>query len=200
MEAGELPRIVLEKSRGRYHSPVGRRLPGTSRADLVLLPQAAKRLHCDLGFLVGLWGGFSVCDTYFDLPQHRHDLLCFVPFDRHVAAQAFLGQATAPGKSSQGPGRGLLFLYCENGGLLTCGLLTCGRVPLFLALFDEENHSSLSGLGPEPRQIVFKSVPERDAVARAEIFLLQAILRKVRRLRRTTWLPQQVASILRPRF
>jgi hypothetical protein len=57
MEA-ELPRIVLEKSRGRYHSPVGRRLPGTSRADPLLLPQAAKRLHCDLGFLVGMWEDF----------------------------------------------------------------------------------------------------------------------------------------------
>src|SRR5713226_1447368 len=49
----------------------------------VLLPPAVERLHCDLRFLAGLWGGFSVRDAYFDLPQHRHDLLCFVPLDRH---------------------------------------------------------------------------------------------------------------------
>jgi len=35
-----------------------------------------------------LWGGFSVRDAYFDLPQHRHDLLWFVPLDRH--GQLFL--------------------------------------------------------------------------------------------------------------
>jgi hypothetical protein len=110
-------------------------------------------------------GGFSVCDTYFDLPQHRHDLLCFVPFDRHVAAQAFQAKPRRRASRRRALVGGCYFLYCENGGLLTCG-----KVPLFLALFDEENHSSLSGHGPEPRQIVFNSVPERDAVARAEIF------------------------------
>ena len=54
----------------------------------VLLSPAVERLHCDLGFLAGLWGGFSVRDAYFDLPQHRHDLLWFVPLDRH--GQLFL--------------------------------------------------------------------------------------------------------------
>ena len=49
----------------------------------VLLSPAVERLHCDLGFFAGLWGGFSVRDAYFDLPQHRHDLLWFVPLDRH---------------------------------------------------------------------------------------------------------------------
>jgi hypothetical protein len=37
----------------------------------------------DLGFLAGLWGGFSVRDADLNLPQHRHDLLWFVPLDRH---------------------------------------------------------------------------------------------------------------------
>jgi hypothetical protein len=49
----------------------------------VLLPPAVEHLHCDLGFLAGLWGGFSVRDAYFDLPQHRHDLLWLVPLDWH---------------------------------------------------------------------------------------------------------------------
>jgi hypothetical protein len=30
-------------------------------------------LSDDLGFLAGLWGGFSVRDADFNLPQHRHD-------------------------------------------------------------------------------------------------------------------------------
>jgi hypothetical protein len=30
-----------------------------------------------------LWGGFSVRDADFNLPQHRHDLLWFVPLDWH---------------------------------------------------------------------------------------------------------------------
>jgi hypothetical protein len=31
----------------------------------------------------GLWGGFSVRDADFNLPQHRHDLLWLVPLDWH---------------------------------------------------------------------------------------------------------------------
>jgi hypothetical protein len=31
-----------------------------------------------LGEFAGLWCGFSVRDAYFNLPQHRHDLLWFV--------------------------------------------------------------------------------------------------------------------------
>src|ERR1022692_3898132 len=49
----------------------------------VFLPPAVERLHGDLGFLAGLWGGFSVRDAHFNLPQHRHDLLWLVPLDRH---------------------------------------------------------------------------------------------------------------------
>src|SRR5260370_831300 len=49
----------------------------------VFLPPAVERLHCNLSFLAGLWGGFSVRDGGFDLPQHRHDLLWFVPLDWH---------------------------------------------------------------------------------------------------------------------
>jgi hypothetical protein len=30
-----------------------------------------------------LWGGFSVRDADFNLPQHRHDLLWLVPLDWH---------------------------------------------------------------------------------------------------------------------
>ncbi len=41
------------------------------------------RLHGDLGFLAGLWGGFFVRDADFNLPQHRHDLLWLVPLDGH---------------------------------------------------------------------------------------------------------------------
>jgi hypothetical protein len=37
----------------------------------------------DLGFLAGLWGGLSVRDADFDLPQHRYDLLWLVPLDWH---------------------------------------------------------------------------------------------------------------------
>jgi hypothetical protein len=33
--------------------------------------------------LAGLWGGFSVRDADFNLPQHRHDLLWFVPLHGH---------------------------------------------------------------------------------------------------------------------
>ena len=35
----------------------------------------------DRGFFAGLWGGLSVGDADFNLPQHRHDLLGFVPLD-----------------------------------------------------------------------------------------------------------------------
>jgi hypothetical protein len=36
----------------------------------------------------GLWGGFSVRDADFNLSQRRHDLIWFVPLDRH--GQLFL--------------------------------------------------------------------------------------------------------------
>src|SRR6266849_5916256 len=49
----------------------------------VLFPPAVEGLHRDLGFFTGLWGGFSVRDAHFDLPQHRYDLLWLVPLDRH---------------------------------------------------------------------------------------------------------------------
>src|SRR5208337_4338103 len=49
----------------------------------VFLPPAVKRLDGDRGFFAGLWGGFSVRDADFNLPQHRHDLLWFVPLHGH---------------------------------------------------------------------------------------------------------------------
>src|ERR1700688_1800543 len=49
----------------------------------VFLPPAVERLDGDLGFLAGLWGGLSVRDAYFNLPQHRYDLLWLVPLDWH---------------------------------------------------------------------------------------------------------------------
>jgi hypothetical protein len=49
----------------------------------VFLAPAVKRLHCDGGFFAGLWGGFSIRDADFNLPQHRYDLLWFVPLDGH---------------------------------------------------------------------------------------------------------------------
>jgi hypothetical protein len=30
-----------------------------------------------------MWGGFSIRDADFNLPQHRYDLLWFVPLDGH---------------------------------------------------------------------------------------------------------------------
>ena len=48
-----------------------------------ILPPAEVRLRCDGGFVAGLWGGFSARDAYFNLPQHRHDLLWLVPLDWH---------------------------------------------------------------------------------------------------------------------
>src|ERR1700675_3434211 len=49
----------------------------------VFLPPAVERLDGDLGFLADLWGGLSVRDAYFNLPQHRYDLLWLVPLDWH---------------------------------------------------------------------------------------------------------------------
>src|SRR5208282_6001777 len=49
----------------------------------VFLATPVERLHRDLGFLARLWGGFSVRDAYFNLPQHRHNLLGLVPLHRH---------------------------------------------------------------------------------------------------------------------
>jgi hypothetical protein len=48
-----------------------------------LITGAVERLDGDLGFLAGLWGGLSVRDADFDLPQHRYDLLWLVPLDWH---------------------------------------------------------------------------------------------------------------------
>ena len=47
----------------------------------VFLALAVERLHRDLCFLAGLWGGFSVRDADFNLSQHRHHLLWRVPLD-----------------------------------------------------------------------------------------------------------------------
>src|SRR5271156_456113 len=49
----------------------------------VFLSPAVERLHGDGGLFAGLWSGFSVRDADFNLPQHRHDLLWFVPLDGH---------------------------------------------------------------------------------------------------------------------
>jgi hypothetical protein len=46
---------------------------------VVFLPAAVERLHGDPGFFADLWSGFFVRDGHFNLPQHRHDSLWFVP-------------------------------------------------------------------------------------------------------------------------
>ena len=46
---------------------------------VVFLPAAVERLAADRGFFRGLWDRFFVRDAHFNLPQHRHDLLWFVP-------------------------------------------------------------------------------------------------------------------------
>src|SRR3974390_1735194 len=49
----------------------------------VFVAPAVERLHCDGRLFAGLWGGLSVGDADFNLPQHRHDLLWLVPLDGH---------------------------------------------------------------------------------------------------------------------
>src|SRR5713101_2750534 len=46
---------------------------------VVFLPAAVERLAADRGVFRGLWDRFFVRDAHFNLPQHRHDLLWFVP-------------------------------------------------------------------------------------------------------------------------
>ncbi len=46
---------------------------------VAFLPAAVERLDTDRGFFTGLWDRFFVRDAHFNLPQHRHDLLWFVP-------------------------------------------------------------------------------------------------------------------------
>jgi DNA-binding winged helix-turn-helix (wHTH) protein len=50
----------------------------------IFLSPAVVRLYGDFGFLAGLRGGLSVRNSYFNLTQQRHNLLCFVSLHRHV--------------------------------------------------------------------------------------------------------------------
>ncbi len=98
-----------------------------------LFPLAVVRLLSDLNFLAGLRGGLSVRNSYFNLTQQRHDLLCFVSLHRHVQLSLRVILSHSRWTNSSRSGQDLQafnedIIHSMRGGMITTDL--SGRVML----------------------------------------------------------------------
>jgi hypothetical protein len=91
-------------------------------------------LCTDFGFFTGLWRGFSVGQSHFNLPQQRHDLLRLVFPDRHTSLLQSEFSLTPVG--TRNPGQ----VTCYFGGEFIALSGKGGDTPLYPYLLAREEY------------------------------------------------------------